>query len=188
MRRFGRYQQQKADPHDGHIANERIRDRELRVITESGENIGVVSKEDALARAQEAGLDLVQISKSGDGPPVVKIMDFGKFLYEKKKKQHEAKKHQKIVQIKEIKLRPSIGDQDYRIKLNRAIKFLQEGKKVKFTIQFRGRQMIMMNELGSGLFGRIATDLREAELGALVEEKESRGRPFWSKVVAIKTK
>ncbi len=183
----GKYSRKLPEMHAGYEVNQKIRDKELRIITHTGDNIGVISREEALQLAQEANLDLVVISKSGASEPVAKIMDFGKFLYARKKKQHEAKKHQKIVQIKEVKMRPNIGTQDYEVKMKRAVKFLQDGKKVKFTLQFRGRQMIMMSELGNKLFKRITEDLGVAGIKQLVEEKETRSRAFWSKIVGVKT-
>lgn len=175
-------------PTPAHLVNERIRARSVRLITHEGENIGVVSCDQALSMALDAGLDLVQIGKIEDEVPVVKIMDYGKFLYERKKKQHEAKKHQKVIQIKEIKLRPNIGEQDYRIKLKHAIAFLQAGKKVKFTLQFKGREKIMMQDVGRKFFFRISKDLESEGVQGLIEEKETRSKHFWSKIVAIKAK
>ena len=181
-----RFSRKTPEANAGYTINDKIKDKELRLITHTGENLGVVTREKALMLAKDVNLDLVMIGKGDFLQPVVKIMDFGKFLYERKKKQHESKKHQKVVQIKEVKMRPNIGDQDYQVKMKRAIKFLKDGKKVKFTLQFRGRQMIMMNELGSNFFSRVSKDLQEASIGQIVEEKESRGRPFWSKIIYIK--
>ncbi len=168
-----------------YFINERIRVSTLQVIDNVGENLGVISKSEALQAAETADLDLVQVGET-DGVVIAKIMDFGKFLYRKKKQQSEAKKKQKIIHIKEIKLRPNIDDNDYKTKLDRAIGFLKEGKKVKFTIQFRGREFIMIRELGNNFFNRINRDLEEQNLGTLVEEKEQRGGPFWSKIFYLK--
>ena len=168
-----------------HLVNEQIRDSKIRLIIETGENIGVVSRKEALDRAEQTGLDLVKIGEQ-DSIVIAKLMDFGKHLYLKKKQQAQAKKNQKVIQIKEIKMRPNIGDQDYLVKFNRAVKFLEEGKRVKFTLQFRGREMIMMKEIGPKFFARIHNDLEARELGPLVAEKEQRGRPFWSKIYYIK--
>jgi len=168
-----------------HQVNEFIKEMQIRLIDETGENVGVVSRQEALAMAHSTGLDLVKIGEQ-DQTAVAKLMDFGKHLYTKKKQQAEAKKKQKVIQIKEIKMRPNIGDQDYQTKFNRAVGFLKEGKRVKFTLQFRGREMIMMNELGVRFFTRIHRDLEEQGLGPLVAEKEQRGRPFWSKIYYIK--
>ena len=168
-----------------YIVNEQIRAREIRLIAEDGENVGVVSRQEALSRAENVGLDLVMIGEK-DSVVIAKIMDFGKYLYLKKKQQGEAKKKQKIIQIKEVKMRPNIGEQDYQTKFKRAIKFLQDGKRVKFTLQFKGREMIMKHELGKKFFDRIANDLEEQKLGSLVSEREQRGGPFWSKIYYIK--
>ena len=185
----GRYDRRPIKYRHEHFINEHIRAKQVRLIAKDGENVGIVSCKEALERAQDVQLDLVQIGKAGeDEAPVVKIMDYGKFLYERKKKQHEAKKHQKVVQIKEVKLRPNIGDQDYDIKLKRAIKFLSEGKKVKFTLQFRGREKIMMRELGNKFFVRLTEDLQESSVGSLNFERETRSGNFWSKIVEVKTK
>ena len=103
-----------------------------------------------------------------------------------KKQQNEAKKHQKVIQIKELKMRPHIGEGDYLIKMNKAVEFLRDGKRVKFTLQFRGREGAMMNELAPQLFIRIKKNLDDHQLGTLLEEAESRGGPFWSKIFYLK--
>ena len=112
----------------------------VRLIDDEGNNFGVISTSDALDRAADAGLDLVEVSPNVD-PPVCKIMDFGKFKYEQQKKANEARKRQKIVELKEIKMRPGIDDHDYQTKMRNANKFLENEDKVKFTIRFRGREM-----------------------------------------------
>ena len=170
-----------------YLVNEQIRSAKIRLIIETGENIGVVSRSEAMARAEQTGLDLVKIGEQ-DSVVIAKLMDFGKYLYTKKKQQNEAKKKQKVIQIKEIKMRPNIGDQDYLVKFNRAVKFLKDGKRVKFTLQFRGREMIMMKEIGPKFFQRIHDDLEKQDLGMLIAEREQRGRPFWSKIYYIKEK
>jgi translation initiation factor IF-3 len=167
--------------------NERIRGTRMRVITETGDNLGEISRAEALSRANDSSLDLVQIGMEGE-VPITKIMDFGRQLYLKKKQQGEAKKKQKVIIIKEVKLRPNIGDEDYNTKLNRAFKFLDEGKRVKFTLQFRGRERATMGETAPKFFDRIRKNVVAQELGTLIEEKESRGGPFWSKIVYIKEK
>ena len=167
--------------------NDRIRANRVRVISETGENLGEMSRRDAVVRAEEVSLDLVQISENGD-IVTAKIMDFGKFSYEKKKQQGEAKKKQKVIQIKEVKIRPNIGDQDYQTKLNHAFQFFNEGKRVKFTLQFRGRERAMMSETGVKLFERIKKDIEAQNLGVLIEERGQRGGPFWSKIMYIKDK
>jgi translation initiation factor IF-3 len=130
---------------------------EIRLIDQDGENAGVVSPATAIAMAEEAGLDLVEISP-GANPPVCKIMDFGKFKYETQKKAAEAKKKQKIIEIKEVKFRPNIDTHDYDVKMRSVSKFLGEGDKVKVTLRFRGREMAHL-ELGRELLERIAVDI-----------------------------
>ena len=174
-------------PSNDHFVNERIKYLKIQVIDQNGNNLGVIPKREALAAARDAGLDLVQVGQNEkEGIGIAKIMDFGKFLYTKKKQLSEAKKKQKIIQIKEIKMRPNIGDQDYNTKLKKAEEFLKEGKKVKFTLQFRGREFIMINELGKKIFARIEQDLTDRKLGSLIQEKEQRSGPFWSKIYYLK--
>jgi translation initiation factor IF-3 len=141
---------------DGPRINEEIRVREVHLIDKDGANRGNVPIAEALAAAQEAGLDLVEISPNAT-PPVVKLLDFGKYKYQEQKKQAEARKKQKVVEVKEIKFRPMIDDHDYDVKM-RAIKgFFDEGDKVKITLRFRGREMAHM-ELGHKLLARIRED------------------------------
>ncbi len=173
--------------HGKYFVNEDIRATTLMVIGLNGENHGQVSKQEALALASNAGLDLVQVGEK-DSLIIAKIMDFGKFLYSKKKQMSDSKKHQKIIQIKELKMRPNIGDQDYKTKLGQAEQFLIEGKKVKFTLQFKGREISMMEDLGRKMFARITQDLTARNIGALVEEKEGRGGALWSKIFGLKEK
>ncbi|MBD3231156.1 translation initiation factor IF-3 [Candidatus Dependentiae bacterium] len=169
-----------------YLVNEEIKSPQIQVIDQNGTNLGLISREQALEIADNVGLDLVQVGQK-DSAPIAKILDFGKFLYIKKKQLSEAKKKQKLVQVKEIKLRPNIGDQDYQTKLNKAIKFLKEGKKVKFTIQFRGRELIMGKGLGENFFQRIYDDLTNSDLNRpIIEEKESKAGPFWSKIFSLK--
>lgn len=182
MSKFNRDRDKSTESHE---INKYIRNRVLQVIDDQGVNRGEMSKEEAIAIAESAGLDLVKLGEKGD-VGITKIMDFGKFLYTKKKRLMEAKKHQKIIQIKEIKMRPKIGIGDYQTKLGHAIKFLQEGKYVKFSIQFRGRQAVSVREVGTEFFERIKKDIEAKKLGTLVEEKESKSRMFWSKVFYIK--
>lgn len=170
---------------NNYFVNKDIKESKMLVINENGENLGILSKEDALKVAQGAELDLVQVGEK-DSTIIAKVMDFGKFLYIKKKQLSESKKKQKIIHLKEIKIRPNIGDQDYNTKLNKAISFFKEGKKVKFTLQFRGREFIMINDLGKKFFERIKTDLDSKDLGVIVEEKEQRSGPFWSKIYFLK--
>ena len=120
--------------------NEMIQAAEVRLIGAEGEQIGVVSRDDALNRAGNLGLDLVIVADKSD-PPVCKILDYGKFKYEEQKKKNEARKKQKTIDVKEIKLRPNIDSHDYDVKMRSIVKFLNEGDKVKVTMRFRGREM-----------------------------------------------
>ena len=131
----------------------------MRLIGAEGENVGVVSRDEALQMAEEAGLDLVEIQPNGD-PPVCRIMDFGKFKFELQKKASAAKKKQKIVEIKELKFRPTTDDGDYNIKLRNLRRFLEEGDKVKVNIRFKGREMAHQ-ELGLEMAKRIEADLAD---------------------------
>jgi translation initiation factor IF-3 len=141
---------------DGPRINEEIRAREVHLIDKDGGNRGNVSVAEALAAAQEAGLDLVEISPNAT-PPVVKLLDFGKYKYQEQKKQAEARKKQKVVEVKEIKFRPMIDDHDYDVKMRSMRRFFEEGDKVKVTLRFRGREMAHM-ELGSKLLERVKGD------------------------------
>ncbi|MBO6133377.1 MAG: translation initiation factor IF-3 [Lachnospiraceae bacterium] len=124
--------------------NEQIRDREVRVVSENGEQLGIMSIQDARKAAEDAGLDLVKIAP-GAKPPVCKIVDYGKFKYEQARKDKEAKKKQKIIEVKEIRLSPNIDTNDLNTKANAARKFLTRGDRVKVTLRFRGREMAHMN-------------------------------------------
>ena len=137
--------------------NDAIRARDVRLIDENGQNVGVVSRFDAMERATAAGLDLVEVSPDAD-PPVCKILDYGKFKYQEQKKAAEARKNQKIVEIKEIKMRPSIDDHDYDVKMRSIRRFFEEGDKVKITLRFRGREMAHQ-ELGMDLLQRVKAEL-----------------------------
>ncbi|MBM3489004.1 MAG: translation initiation factor IF-3 [Alphaproteobacteria bacterium] len=144
---------------EGPRVNEMINVPEVRLIDASGENVGVVSRDNALARASEAGLDLVEISPNAD-PPVCKILDFGKYKYQAQKKANEARKKQRVIEIKEIKMRPNIDDHDYEVKMRSMNRFLEEGDKVKITMRFRGREMAH-TELGMRVLERVRDDLQE---------------------------
>ncbi len=152
--------------------NGRIRAPEIRVIGADGENLGVMTPERALGHAEEVGLDLVEISPNA-APPVCKIMDFGKYKYETQKKEAEARKKQKIIEIKEIKFRPGTDTHDYEVKMRSVTKFLGEGDKVKVTLRFRGREMAHM-DLGRQLLERVATDV--AEIGKVENMPKLEGR------------
>ena len=132
---------------------------ELRLIGAEGENVGVVTPLHALQLAEDAGLDLVEISPNAN-PPVCKIMDFGKYKYEQQKRESEARKKQKVIEVKEIKFRPGTDTHDYEVKMRNVYKFLENGDKVKITLRFRGREMAHLN-LGRELLERISEDVQE---------------------------
>ncbi len=152
--------------------NDRIRVAEIRLIGVNGENIGVVTPDRGIALAEEAGLDLVEISPNAS-PPVCKIMDFGKFKYETQKKEAEARKNQKIIEIKEVKFRPNTDTNDYDVKMRNVLRFLEAGDKVKVTLRFRGREMAHQ-ELGRQLLERVAGDV--SELGKVENMPKMEGR------------
>lgn len=141
----------------------------VRLIDLEGEQVGVVSINEALIKAAEAGVDLVEISPNAE-PPVCRIMDYGKFLYEKSKSAKEQKKKQKIIQVKEIKFRPGTDEGDYQVKLRNLIRFLEEGDKTKITLRFRGREMAHQ-QIGLDMLNRIKEDLTSL---AVVESFPSR--------------
>lgn len=152
--------------------NERIRAPEIRLIGADGENIGVVKPSQAMMLAEEAGLDLVEISPNAT-PPVCKIMDFGKFKYEQQKREAEARKKQHVIEIKEVKFRPNTDTHDYEVKMRSVNKFLENGDKVKVTLRFRGREMAHQN-LGRELLERVATDVEG--LGKIENMPKMEGR------------
>lgn len=141
---------------DGPRINEEIRVREIHLIDKDGANRGTVSVADALALAREAGLDLVEIAPNAT-PPVCKLLDFGKYKYQEQKKAAEARKKQKVVEVKEVKFRPMIDDHDYDVKMRSMQRFFEEGDKVKVTLRFRGREMAHQ-ELGTKLLERVKED------------------------------
>ncbi|MDF2096769.1 MULTISPECIES: translation initiation factor IF-3 [Aquibaculum] len=149
-----------APSREGPRVNDQIRIPKVRLIDETGENVGVVATRDALLRAEDAGLDLVEISPMAD-PPVCKILDYGKFKYEAQKRANEARKKQKVIEVKEIKMRPNIDQHDYQVKMRSVAKFLEEGDKVKVTMRFRGREMAHQ-ELGLALLNRVRDEVGEA--------------------------
>ena len=142
---------------DGPRVNDEIRAPQVRLIDAEGEMQGVMSARDAWLRAQAVGLDLLEISPNAD-PPVVKILDFGKFKYEQQKKKNEAKKKQKVIEIKEIKVRPNIDENDYQVKMRAMKSFIGEGDKVKVTLRFRGREMAHQ-ENGVRVLERIRSEM-----------------------------
>ena len=142
---------------DGPRVNDEIRAPQVRLIDQDGEMQGVMTARDAWLRAQSVGLDLLEISPNAD-PPVVKILDFGKYKYELQKKKNEAKKKQKVIEIKEIKVRPNIDENDYQVKLRAMKSFIGEGDKVKVTLRFRGREMAHQ-EIGVRVLERIRSEM-----------------------------
>lgn len=148
-----------APTRDGPRANEEIGARIVQLIDEKGDNRGNVEIGDALALAAESGLDLVEISPNAD-PPVCKILDYGKYKYQAQKKAAEARRKQKVVETKEIKMRPNIDKHDYDVKVRAIMRFFEDGDKVKVTLRFRGREMAHQ-ELGLTLLRRICDDLSE---------------------------
>jgi translation initiation factor IF-3 len=156
---IARYSTEAAPSKDGPRVNDQIESAKIRLVDGRGEMVGIVSLHDGLQRAYEAGLDLVEVSPNAD-PPVCKLLDLGKYKYELQKKANEARKKQKVIEIKEIKLRPGIDDHDYDVKRRAMIRFLEEGDKVKVTLRFRGREMVHQ-ELGVALLDRVKTDLGE---------------------------
>ena len=139
--------------------NERIRAREIRVIDDEGQQIGILPPYEALKKARERNLDLVEISPTAN-PPVCRIMDYGKYLYQQEKKEREAKKHQKIITVKEVKFRINVDEHDYQTKKNHVLRFLDEGDKVKATIFFRGREMTRTG-LGREILERLIKDVEQ---------------------------
>lgn len=139
--------------------NERIRAPEIRLIGPNGENVGVISPQRAMMLAEEAGLDLVEISPNAS-PPVCKIMDFGRYKYEQQKKEAEARKKQKTIDVKEVKFRPNTDKHDYDVKMRSVLRFLEEGDKVKVTLRFRGREMAHQ-ELGMRVLERVRDDMED---------------------------
>jgi translation initiation factor IF-3 len=156
----------------GPRVNEKIRAPEIRLIDDEGENRGVMRPEDAIGLAQDVGLDLVEISPNAN-PPVCKIMDFGKYKYEQQKKAVEAKKKQKVIEVKEVKFRPNIDKHDYDVKMRNVTRFLEDGDKVKVTLRFRGREMAHQ-ELGREVLQRIAADAED--LGKVESMPKMEGR------------
>jgi translation initiation factor IF-3 len=142
---------------DGPRVNEEIRIPQVRLIDQDGEMQGVLTVREAMQRAFSVGLDLVEISPNAD-PPVCKILDFGKFKYEQQKKKNEAKKKQKVIEIKEIKVRPNIDENDYQVKMRAMKSFIEEGDKVKVTLRFRGREMAHQ-DIGVRVLERIRAEM-----------------------------
>lgn len=157
---------------DGPRVNEDIRVPQVRLIDQDGEMQGVMSARDALLRAYSVGLDLLEISPNAD-PPVCKILDYGKYKYELQKKRNEAKKRQRVIEIKEIKVRPNIDENDYQVKMRAMKSFIEEGDKVKVTLRFRGREMAHQ-EIGIKVLERIRAELETATKVEQMPRMENR--------------
>jgi len=150
--------------------NERIRVREIRVIDDTGEQLGIMAPAQALAVARQKGLDLVEISASAT-PPVCRIMDFGKYQYQEQKRARQAKRHQRIIEVKEIKFRPKVDHHDYDFKKKHIERFLAEGDKVKATIFFRGREMAHP-EIGRRILERLVEELADVAVAETIPRME----------------
>ena len=165
------YFQRRSKP-QGPKANERIKALDVQVIGSEGNNLGVMQLKKAIQLAKDEGLDLIEISPNAN-PPVCKIMDMGKYKYDLQKKANQAKKKQKVVSLKEIKLRPGTEIHDYNFKIKNAKKFITKGDKVKFTVKFKGREMQHV-ELGKNLMNRIIEDTKE--IGKVETHPKFEGR------------
>ncbi|WEG13918.1 translation initiation factor IF-3 [Pullulanibacillus sp. KACC 23026] len=157
------------------FVNEAIRAKQVRLVGQNGDQIGIVSKQEALEMAQNANLDLVMVAANAK-PPVCRIMDYGKYRYEQQKKDKEARKNQKIINLKEIRLSPTIEEHDFNTKLRNAIKFLSKGDKVKASIRFRGRA-ITHSEIGRTVLERLAKEC--AEVGTIESHPKMEGRSMF---------
>ncbi|MDX1711786.1 MAG: translation initiation factor IF-3 [Rhodovibrionaceae bacterium] len=157
---------------DGPRVNDDINVAEVRLIGATGENFGVVSVDKALEHAADAGLDLVEVSPNAD-PPVCKILDYGKYKYEEQKRKNEAKKKQKTIEVKEIKMRPNIDQHDYDVKMRSIHRFLEEGDKVKVTLRFRGREMAHQ-DLGLKVLERVREEV--ADMAKVEQHPKMEGR------------
>ena len=151
--------------------NHRIRAKEIRVIDDNNEQLGVLTPSQALKIAEERGLDLVEVAPTAN-PPVCRIMDYGKYLYQQNKKEHEARKHQKNITVKEVKFRPNTDEHDYEFKKNHIIRFLTQGDKVKAAVFFRGREIVHQS-IGRAIIDRLIEEL--AEVGAVEARPKMEG-------------
>ncbi|MBI2707237.1 MAG: translation initiation factor IF-3 [Proteobacteria bacterium] len=149
----------KGSTQDGPRVNDKILSLKVRLVDEMGEMVGVLSQKEALERAYKAGLDLVEVSPNAD-PPVCKILDYGKYKFEEQKRRAEIRKKQKIIEIKEIQLRPGIDKHDFEVKMRSARKFIEEGDKLKVTLRFRGREL-SHQELGTDVLNRVKETLQD---------------------------
>ena len=157
---------------DGPRVNGAIRAPQVRCIDPDGEQLGVLDTREAISKAEDFGLDLVEVQPNVD-PPVCKILDYGKYKYEAQKRANEARKKQKIIEVKEIKLRPNIDEHDYQVKMRNVVKFLSGGDKVKVTLRFRGREMAHQ-ELGANVLTRVREETEEIAKIEAVPKMEGR--------------
>ncbi|RKG94392.1 translation initiation factor IF-3 [Corallococcus sp. CA053C] len=167
-----REQRNSRGPNRDQRTNRRIRAREVRVVGSDGSQLGVMTIEAALERSRTEGLDLVEVSPMAK-PPVCKIMDYGKFKYEEKKKASDAKRTQVVIQLKEVKLRPKTEEHDYEFKVRNTRRFIEEGNKAKVVIQFRGRE-ITHKELGSAILDDVVKDLKDVAVAEQMPRMEGR--------------
>jgi len=165
------------------LINDQIKAKEVRLIDSDGTQLGIMGLNDALEVAHKKNLDLVNVSPNSK-PPVCRVMDYGKYKYEQSKKEKEAKKNQKIISVKEVKLRPGIDDHDFNVKLKNCLRFLKGGDKVKVTIMFRGRE-ITHKDIGKDLCNRLADEI--SEVGVVEKEPKVEGRNMIM-ILAPKTK
>ncbi len=159
--------------------NERIRAKEIRVVDDEGNQLGIMPPWDAMKVARERGLDLVEVSPRAN-PPVCRIINYGKYLYQQSKRQHDARKHQRSIELKEVKFRPRIGGHDFEVKKNHILGFLQEGSKVKATIAFRGREMAH-RDIGWTMMNRLVEEIGEH---CVVETRPKQEGPNLSVILA----
>lgn len=170
------------------LINEQIIADNVQLISVDGENIGVVPLKKALEQARVSQLDLVLLDELDGQVPLVKIMDFGKNLYAKKKKLAEGKKKQKVIKTKELKMEPKIGLHDYQIKMNQAARFLQDGNKVKVTLVFHGRLATLKDQRGQEMFDQIDQSFVDAGFANIAHEGETKAGKFWSRIYYLKAK
>jgi translation initiation factor IF-3 len=154
------------------LINEEIRDKEVRLIASSGEQLGIVSTKEALSKAYDDGMDLVMIAPNSK-PPVCKIMDYSKYRFDQMKKEKEARKKQKVMEVKEARLSPNIGDHDFQVRLKNACKWLEDGNKVKVSIRFRGRE-VTHQSLGTDVLDKFAQGV--SEVGVVDKKPKMEGR------------
>ena len=164
------------------LINDQIVADNVQVISVSGENLGIVPLKKALELAQVARLDLVQLDDLDGQVPLVKVMDFGKNLYAKKKKLSEGRKKQKVVKTKEVKMEPKIGLHDYQTKMNQAITFLQAGNKLKVTLTFKGRLANLKEQKGTEMFAQIDQTFQDAGLANIAQEGDAKAGMCWTRI------